>query len=109
MGKIVLSLIFIATSILASDVDKLCLNCHRENKLPTKLIYKRYLLRYSTKERIKNAIFTYLKEPNPKNSIMPQPFFDKFNKKPTLDLNDSTLKNAIDAFIEKYDIKKQLR
>jgi hypothetical protein len=93
----------------ASSLDTNCLNCHKQNKLPTKLMYKRYLMKYSTQKNIKDAIYKYLKNPNPKNSIMPQQFFLKFNTKNIPKIDDKALLKNIDLFIQKYDLKKRLK
>ncbi len=109
MEKLILAALIASSLLFSNDLDKLCLSCHQKNRLPTELIYKRYLLKYSTKNRIKSAIFNYLKNPTPKNSIMPKPFFDKFNQKPQIELDDKELKRVIDLFIKRYDIKQYLK
>jgi len=103
-------LIFILSALINADkLETNCLDCHVKNKLPTELIYKRYLMKYSTKNNMKNAIFNYLKKPDTKNSIMPQQFFLKFNAKNTVNLDDKELLESIELFLDKYDIKKKLR
>jgi hypothetical protein len=72
-------------------------------------MYKRYLMKYSTNKNMKRAMFKYLKEPNPENSIMPIEFFLKFSLKKPIDLDDSNLSRLIDIFLNRYDIKKRLR
>ncbi len=86
-----------------------CLTCHQEQKIPSNLIYKRYLLKYSTQARIKAAIFSYLKHPEQQHSIMPSAFFLKFPMKAALSLDDATLKRAIKAYVAKFSLQKRLR
>jgi len=107
MAKLIFLTLFF-TLLTASDLDTNCLNCHKKEQIPTYLIYKRYLLKYSTKDRIKKAIYSYLKNPTKENSIMPKPFFLKFPMKKPLHLSDEVLKKNIEEFIEKYDVKKRL-
>jgi hypothetical protein len=105
----ILFLILLALSIKADvDLEKSCLDCHKKQQIPSALIYKRYLLKYSTKDRIKDAIYLYLKNPTKENSIMPKPFFLRFPMKKTTNLNDKTLKKAIELYIDKFDIRKKL-
>jgi hypothetical protein len=100
------TLIFLSTLTLFASES--CLECHKKQQIPSELIYKRYLLKYSTKNRIEKAMFLYLKNPNPKNSIMPKPFFSKFPMKKATNIDDKSLKKAIERYIEKFDVKKKL-
>jgi len=95
--------------VTSEGLEKNCLQCHKEQTIPSYLIYRRYLMKYSTPERIENAMFDYLKEPLQSRSIMPPQFFLKFPMKPPLDLDDDTLRREIRAYIEKFDIRKRLR
>ena len=109
MEKLILIIITIFTFTNANQLDTYCLDCHIKSKLPTKLIYKRYLMKYSTNKNMKEAIFSYLKNPKPKNSIMPKEFFLKFSPKNITKIEDDKLLNLIDDFLKKYDIRKRLK
>ncbi len=85
-----------------------CLNCHQEQQIPNALIYKRYLMRYSTHKRMEEAMFAYLKDPKKEYSIMPTPFFSKFPMKKNLGLDDDTLLRNIREYLDTFDIKKKL-
>jgi len=89
-------------------LEKNCLNCHLEQKIPSELIYRRYLLEYSTTERIKEQLLSYLKKPTKESSIMPKQFFLKFPEKKALDLNTSTLEESTQAYLDYFDVKKIL-
>jgi hypothetical protein len=91
-----------------NGLESTCLSCHKEQQIPSDLIYRRYLMKYSTPDRIEKAMFAYLKEPLQSRSIMPPQFFLKFPMKPPLDLDDETLLKEIRAYIRKFDIKKRL-
>jgi hypothetical protein len=109
---------FILTSILFSTLifaqepslllKKNCLNCHVKQKIPSELIYRRYLMRYSTHTTIKKQLQTYLKAPSRKTSIMPKQFFLKFPEKKALDLNETVLEESIEAYLKYFDIKSKL-
>ncbi len=92
----------------ASSLQKACLACHIKEQIPNEIIYKRYLLKYSTKERMQKAIFSYLKKPNKIHSIMPKIFFTKFPMKPKNRLSDEDLNLYINLYLEEFDIKKRL-
>ena len=85
-----------------------CLLCHTQDQIPNTLIYRRYLMKYSTQEAVSKAILKYLKDPQKENSIMPPPFFSKFPMKETLGMDDATLKKNIHTFMETFDVKKKL-
>jgi len=102
--------ILICGYINASDMlEYKCISCHKAQKIPSQMIYKKYLLRYSTKEDIAKAIKSYLKSPKAQNSIMPKPFFDKFPTKEPTTLEDAELEMLIKLYIDRYDVVKRLR
>lgn len=116
MGKIIFICTVFFISIYANDlkvedtqrVEKACLYCHQQNQIPNALIYRRYLVKYSTKEAITTAIMTYIKNPKKEYSIMPQPFFSKFPMKEVSKYEDKVLKQDIERFLEIFDVKKKL-
>ena len=86
-----------------------CLKCHTGQKIPSELVYRRYLMKFSTKERIKESLLSYLKNPKKENSIMPQQFFLKFPQKEALDLNDTVLEESVRAYLDFFDIKYKIK
>jgi cytochrome c551/c552 len=102
------SLLAAETENAEGELEKACLSCHKEQQIPSGLIYKRYLMKYSTSERIENAMFSYLKDPQKSHSIMPPQFFLKFPMKPRMDIDDVTLRSEIRRYIQKFDLKKRL-
>ncbi len=93
----------------SSTVETQCISCHQSQQIPSGLMYKRYLMKYSNEIRIAEAIYKYLKNPNKHDSIMPKPFFSKFPMKEKLVWDDEVLKAHIEEFIHLYDVKKRLR
>ena len=85
-----------------------CLNCHSTQKIPSELIYRRYLLKYSTHTTIQQTLFEYLKNPTKETSIMPKQFFLKFPEKKPLDLNETVLQESIEAYLEYFDVGGKL-
>jgi len=115
MGKIVFILSFVSLCLYAEGVNtqeqsvqKNCLTCHQQQQIPSSLIYKRYLMKYSTSKRMEKAIFTYLKYPDKADSIMPSAFFSKFPMKEAITVNDDRLRKDIKNYVKMFDIKKKL-
>ncbi len=116
MGKIIFFFSFLCILVNAQDVSledkqqlqKECLQCHAEQQIPSGLIYRRYLMKYSTFERMQKAIFSYIKNPDQKHSIMPPQFFLKFPMKEALTLDDDTLQKMIKSYLDTFDVKKKL-
>jgi len=92
----------------SATLEKNCLSCHTKQKIPSELIYRRYLLTYSTHTTIKSQLLDYLKAPKKENSIMPKQFFLKFPEKSALDLNETLLETSIEAYLDYFDVKKKL-
>jgi len=90
------------------QLQKECLQCHVEQQIPSVLIYRRYLMKYSTFKRMEKAIFAYIKEPDKKHSIMPPQFFLKFPMKEVSMLDDDTLQKMIKSYLNTFDVKKKL-
>ena len=115
MGKLGMTFMVLAWSLVAdesivnnTDLEQKCLHCHQKHQIPSNLISKRYLMKYSTDKRVEEAMFMYLKDPKKEHSIMPAPFFSKFPMKEKSLLDDVSLKQNIKVFFEKYNMKKKL-
>lgn len=115
MGKIIFLCTLLYTTLYAkeplSDQEQLqsnCLNCHTQDQIPNDLIFRRYLMKYSTQEAMSKAILIYLKDPQKETSIMPPPFFLKFPMKEALDMDDATLEKDTRTFLETFAVKKKL-
>ena len=108
----IITSIFFSTSVLAKEPSELlkknCLVCHTKQKIPSELIYRRYLMQYSIHLTIKERLLMYLKAPSKETSIMPKQFFLKFPEKKALDLNETVLEKSIDAYLDYFDVKKKL-
>ena len=114
MKRFILLIASLSTLLLAqAPVDPVleanCLGCHREQKLPDNLIYRRYLLRYSSPERIEKALVTYLRHPDKAHSIMPSEFFLRFPLKYPLKLEDAELRESVQKYLEYFDVRRRLR
>jgi len=112
MVKLLTTTLLFTTLIQATEpsalLQKNCMTCHIKQKIPSELIYRRYLLKYSTHSAIKEQLLSYLKAPKKETSIMPKQFFLKFPEKEALDLNETTLEENIDAYLDYFDVKNKL-
>ncbi len=116
MGKIVLFLALFGIGLNAQNVtpednlqlQKKCISCHVKQQIPSGLIYRRYLMKYSTADRMQKKMFTYIKNPDQKHSIMPPQFFLKFPMKEQSTLDDATLQKMVKLYLHTFDVKKKL-
>lgn len=90
------------------QLNRDCLSCHVSQKIPSELIYRRYLASYSVSEKMKQAMFVYLQNPRKENSIMPSQFFLKFPMKEKVQMDNERIQTDIEAFLKYFDIKKKL-
>ena len=97
-----------ASSMEKEQFQDTCLKCHIQNQIPNELIYRRYLMKYSTNEAMRAAIVKYLRNPKDQDSIMPSQFFLKFSRKDANTLDNAILIKNIQLFLDTYDIKKKL-
>ncbi len=105
---IITSITIIATATPSKVLKNRCLNCHTQQKIPSELIYRRYLMRYSTYDNMKTRVLSYLKKPQREASIMPKQFFLKFVMKERLDINDTLLEEGIDEYLRYFDVSGKL-
>jgi len=113
MVKTILFFSLLFSTIVSAEepsdaLQKNCMSCHLKQKIPSELIYRRYLRKYSTHKAIKETLLSYLRNPSKKTSIMPKQFFLKFPEKKALDMNETVFSESIDAYLEYFDVRKKL-
>jgi hypothetical protein len=110
MGKLRLWLLLsVAAFGQVESLENDCLSCHKAQQIPSAMIYKRYLMKYSIAKNIEEAMLLYIKNPQKSTSIMPTQFFLKFPMKNGLKREEQRLQRNIKAYIEKFDVKKKLQ
>lgn len=107
MVKVIL-LIFSFITLYANSYENNCLSCH-QNEKQLGVFMKRYTLKYSSEEKIKKAIFRFLKNPTQNRSIMPFEFIQKWGFKDASILNDEELRNSIDIYYKEYNLKSYIK
>ncbi len=106
--KILLIAIILGSVDASENFEEACIKCHKAKDIPSEILYRRYLIKYSSKEKIKSAMTKYLKNPSLKKTIMPQRYISKFGLKKASKLSDTQLSRHIDTLIEKYKIKNKM-
>jgi len=89
-------------------VEDKCLSCHQAQSIPSEMIYRRYLLKYSSKDLIREKIYRYFLSPTTQESIMPSQFFSKFPLKEPTKMNEKELRDLIDRYIDYFDVSHKL-
>ena len=108
MEKIIVTISILTSMGNSINQNSSCIECHKMQKIPSELIYRRYLMKYSDNSIVKLKMFNYIKNPTKKSSIMPKQFFLKFPMKRKIDINSTILNYEIDEYIKKFDIKSRL-
>ena len=104
--QIIIILLFLSL-LNASDFENDCLSCHT-NDFKFNMMMKRYTQKYSSEKRIKKAIFQYLKNPSKEKSILPFGYINRFGIKEKTNLKDKELKNMINVYYDRYNIKDKI-
>jgi len=100
-------LILFSTYLNASEFDRNCLNCHGDD-FKFHVIMKKYTLKYSSEQRIKKAMFEYLKEPAAERSILPAEYINRFGIKEKSALDDEKLMRMIDIYYKEFNLPSKL-
>lgn len=114
MVKIIILFLMTLFSLCGSEkaaspeLERECFQCHKEQKIPSEATYRRYLLKYSSKETIREMMLAYLKAPTVERSIMPPQFFSKYPIKEVSLLKEEALRKRIDEYTDYFNISKKL-
>ena len=104
--KIFITLL-ICVNLNANSFEKNCKNCHFQTR-QLEMFISKYTLKYSSEDRIKKAIFKYIKNPSIQTSVMPRGFLNRWGVKEATTLDDIELKNSIDSYFKRYNIKNKI-
>lgn len=107
MVKILLLILFLTTLVDASSFEQNCLNCHAKD-FKFAMMMKRYTQKHSSEQKIKEAIFDYLKNPSAEKSVLPFEYINKFGVKEKTTLDDVTLREMIDIYYKTFNIKDKI-
>jgi len=110
MEKIIL-LIFSNALLCGSDsaVAK-CNECHNRFLAPSyKKVYKRYLLKYSSKARVEKAMIDFLKAPSEDKSVMSDGMKRRFDPDEHPLFNNDMRVKAVRYIVEQEDMLKRFK
>lgn len=111
MVRILLTLLLTLPVYAANGNDtfeKQCVSCHQTIPVSFEKFYMQYLLFTSSQETAKEAIFYYLKDPKRETSVMPEHILDKWGVMPKPDMDEATLKEMVEIFVKRYDLRSKL-
>ncbi|MCK9491726.1 MAG: hypothetical protein M0Q24_06520 [Sulfurimonas sp.] len=94
-------------TLSASEFDKNCFDCHSKD-FKFHIIINKYTLKYSSEQKIKEAMVDYLKSPSIEKSILPLEYIQKFGLKEKSPLDDKTLREMIDIYYEKFNLQSKI-
>lgn len=86
-----------------------CVKCHKNQAVSLDKLFYRYLLKYSSEKRVKEALVDYLKKPSYFKTVMPKGYINRYGIKLSTKLSDKELKKAIDIYWDKYKVFGKLR
>ncbi len=105
MGKVVLIFLLGFRCIAAEgDAMKTCAGCHETTAPPFSLVYRRYLMLYSSKAHIEKRMVDFLTAPSKKRSSMPEGMKIRFNPQKHPSYDPIEAKQAVGMIVQQEDI-----
>lgn len=109
MYKFVLVAFFCLHVSYGGVYEKNCVACHKKMQVGIDKFFYRYLLVYSSKDSVKNAIKSYLLKPSKKTSLFAEDLVLRYGIKKPTKLSQKNLQKAIDLYWEKYNLIGKLQ
>ena len=110
MGKLVLLALLTLEWLSAKEgiLTQKCSMCHQNDAPPLARIYRRYLMLYSSKERIKKRMVDFLVSPSLQKSATPLGMRKRLNPQAHPSFSSSIAQQAVEELIKKEDIVKHI-
>ena len=67
-----------------------------------------YLIKFSSTETIKEAMFYYLRDPKKEQSVMPKHIIKELGLMPKVEINDKQLREMIEVYVKRFDLRRKL-
>ncbi len=111
MAKQIIIILFSVQMLFGMDThyERNCVTCHQAYKFDLRLLFFKYLLKYSSENEVKAALIYFLKSPDIHTSVMTNHYIKHYGLKKKSTLSDSQLKRAIDTYWEKYTVLGKIR
>jgi len=87
-----------------SPYEHHCVSCHEGMTITLDKFFFRYLLKYSSEDEVKKALFAYMKNPKAETSILEPWLINRIGVKKRTPLNDKELHDALDEYWETYTV-----
>ncbi len=108
MEKTVVSILLTASLLNGANLNE-CAKCHDKKAPPFNIIYRKYLVTYSSKKRIKEKMVDFLLNPSDKKSILPQEMKKRFFPRTHPAYSISVAEKTVEKIIEKEDPIKKIK
>lgn len=108
MVKVIFLFLSLVIGLMGNSFENDCLKCHKQSGVPLDMIYKRYLLEFSSHSDIKRAMVDFLKHPAEQKSALPKGMLMNMGVKKKSTLSDLELNMRVDEYLKMYDIKKRI-
>ncbi len=109
MGKLIL-LLGLTLPVLCAPKTSLtrCMQCHATSAPPFPMIYRRYLMLYSSKSRIAAHMEAFLRKPSAKGSAMPEGMKSRFHPQNHPAFDAKSIHEAVSELIRTEDVVPRL-
>ncbi|WP_456451102.1 hypothetical protein [Hydrogenimonas sp.] len=81
-----------------------CVACHKNLPVTLENFFFNYLLKYSSERRVKEALYSFIKNPTKKKALASEELIDRYGLMPKTRLSDTELRKAIDHYWETYKV-----
>ncbi len=85
-----------------------CIHCHTASAPPFPMIYRRYLMLYSSKSRIAAHMEAFLRKPSAKGSAMPEGMKTRFHPQNHPAFDTKSIHEAVSELIRTEDVVPRL-
>jgi hypothetical protein len=84
--------------------EKNCVACHKKLPVTLENFFFNYLLKYSSERKVKEALYSFIKNPTKKKALASEELIKRYGLMPKTRLNDTELRKAIDTYWETYKV-----
>lgn len=84
--------------------ERNCVSCHEGMTITLDKFFFRYLLKYSSEAKVKEAMQEYFKDPKVENSILEPWLINRIGVKKRTTLNDKELQTTLDEYWNTYTV-----
>ena len=105
-------LLALSQPVVAQEEDiytRNCIPCHEYLPSSLERMFMSYLKVYSGELTLKESLKAFLRKPDKEFSVMSDLFLDRFDVKAPTTLSEEELKEAVDIYWKKYNIRNKLR